>query len=60
MKRILILTGPEDIHAFAVREALLVKGGDVTLWLTPDFPSKAGESVLFEGGLWKGVVELDV
>lgn len=50
MRHILILTGPEDVHAFAVREALLAKGGGVTLWQTPDFPSKSGESVLFEGG----------
>jgi hypothetical protein len=50
MRQILILTGPEDLHAFAVREALLAKGGSVTLWQTPDFPSKSGESVLFEGG----------
>jgi hypothetical protein len=50
MKHILILTGPEDLHAFSVREALLAKGGKVTLWQTPDFPSKSGESVLFERG----------
>ncbi|HEY0553280.1 MAG TPA: hypothetical protein VGG20_03385 [Thermoanaerobaculia bacterium] len=50
MKQILILTGPEDLHAFAVREALVAKGGMVTLWNTPDFPSKSGESILFEGG----------
>lgn len=50
MKQILILTGPEDFHAFAVREALVAKGANVTLWQTPDFPSKSGESVLFEGG----------
>jgi hypothetical protein len=50
MRQILILTGPEDLHAFAVRDALLAKGGKVTLWQTPDFPSKSGESVLFEGG----------
>jgi hypothetical protein len=48
VKRILILTGPEDVHAFAVREALVAKGGDVTLWHTPDFPSQSEESVLFE------------
>jgi hypothetical protein len=50
MKEILILTGPEDLHAFAVREALIAKGGKVTLWQTPDFPSMSGESVLFEKG----------
>jgi hypothetical protein len=50
MKTILILTGPEDLHAFAVREAILSRGGKVTLWQTPDFPSMSGESVLFEGG----------
>jgi hypothetical protein len=50
MKNTLILTGPEDLHAFAVREALLTKGSKVTLWHTPDFPSESGESVLFEGG----------
>ena len=57
MKHILILTGPEDVHAFAVREALLAKGGEVTLWQTPDFPSKSGESVLFEGGAQAVMVE---
>lgn len=50
MKQILIITGPEDLHSFAVCEAILAKGGKVTLWQTSDFPSVAGESVLFEGG----------
>jgi hypothetical protein len=50
MKNVLILTNPEDLHAFAVREALLAKGSQVTLWHTPDFPSRSGESLLFEGG----------
>lgn len=49
-KHVLILAGPGDLHAFAVREALCEKGAQVTLWHTPDFPSRSGETVLFEKG----------
>lgn len=50
MKRILILTEPGDIHAFAVEEALKLKGAEPILWFTSDFPSRACESVRYEHG----------
>lgn len=47
-RRILILTEPRDAHAVAVAEALKHKGAEVILWQTSDFPTRAGETVLFE------------
>lgn len=47
---VLIATMAGDYHAFAVAEALDQKGGSVALWMTPDFPSRATESVQFGGG----------
>lgn len=48
--RILILTQPGDVHAFAVEEALRQKGAEPVIWLTSDFPMIAEETVLFERG----------
>lgn len=48
--KILILTDPGDVHAFAVAEALRRKGVEPVLWLTPDFPTRRGEAVLFQDG----------
>ena len=48
--RILILTEPRDLHAHVVAEALTAKGAEPILWMTPDFPMRHGESVLFDGG----------
>jgi len=36
--RILIISNPEDLHAFAVIEALARRGATADLWLTPDYP----------------------
>jgi hypothetical protein len=47
---ILILSHPDDLHAFAVAEGLRIKGADPLLWCTPDFPSLSGESVTFDPG----------
>lgn len=53
MKRsILILTELGDTHGYAVAEALIRRGAEVTLWHTPDFPSRAGETLHFENGRW--------
>jgi glutathione synthase/RimK-type ligase-like ATP-grasp enzyme len=49
MKKILILTEVGDVHAYAVAEALRQKQADVVLWHTADFPTVAGETILFEG-----------
>jgi len=45
MRRVLILTGPGDLHAFAVAEAIRAKGSEATIWHTGDFPGRARESV---------------
>jgi hypothetical protein len=50
LKRILILSQPKDIHAYAVGEALRRKGGLSLIWLTSDFPSLSRESVRFRRG----------
>lgn len=47
-EKILILTGPGDLHACAVAEALRRKGGEAVIWYTTDFPTRSGESVLLE------------
>src|SRR3954453_10969877 len=47
---ILLLSHPIDIHAVAVAEGLRRKGVPHTLWHTPDYPSRAGESILFRNG----------
>ncbi|HEY2293763.1 MAG TPA: hypothetical protein VGM86_23915 [Thermoanaerobaculia bacterium] len=46
-KKILIPTVAEDVHALAVAHALRQKGADPILWYTPDFPTRAMESVHF-------------
>lgn len=48
--RILILSHPRDAHALSVLEALERKGVETVLWCTPDYPTRAGESLLFEDG----------
>jgi hypothetical protein len=49
MKSVLIITEPNDHHAIAVAEALHRKGAAPTLWATSDFPTRADESVHFDG-----------
>jgi hypothetical protein len=49
MKRILVVTNPEDLHAFLVSEALSQKGAETVLWQSTDFPCSATETVIFEG-----------
>jgi glutathione synthase/RimK-type ligase-like ATP-grasp enzyme len=56
-KSILILTELDDTHAYAVAEALERKGVDVTLWHTADFPTVADESILFETGQHRLIVQ---
>lgn len=46
--RILILSHPRDAHAVSVLEALDRKGVEAVLWCTPDYPTRAAESLLFE------------
>lgn len=48
-RTVVILTEPGDIHAYAVAEALRLKGGTPVMWHTADFPSRSSESVLVEG-----------
>jgi glutathione synthase/RimK-type ligase-like ATP-grasp enzyme len=50
MNTVLILSQPTDIHAIAVTEALTRKGVEGVLWYTSDFPTRATETVRFEGG----------
>lgn len=57
MKKILILTVPGDSHAYAVAEALRVRGAEPLVYHTADFPSRSGESVLFEGEESKVYIE---
>jgi hypothetical protein len=45
---IVILTEAEDIHAYAVAEALRIKGAKVALWHTTDFPGRSTETFRFE------------
>lgn len=49
MARILILTEAEDVHAIAVAEALLRRGVEAVVWPTSDFPTRAEETVHFDG-----------
>ncbi len=44
---ILILSQPDDLHAYAVQTALEAKGQSPVLWHTSDFPMNAGESMRF-------------
>jgi glutathione synthase/RimK-type ligase-like ATP-grasp enzyme len=48
-ENILIVSGPGDLHAFAVAEGIHRKGGRVSIWHTGDFPNAAWESMQFEG-----------
>jgi glutathione synthase/RimK-type ligase-like ATP-grasp enzyme len=47
--RILILSHPRDAHGLSVLEALERKGVEAVYWCTPDYPTRAAESLLFEG-----------
>ncbi len=49
MPEILILTVVDDIHAFAVAEAVRRKGGTPVIWITSDYPQRATETILYEG-----------
>ncbi len=48
--RVLILTQPQDGHAYAVAEALRRNGVGVCLWHTSNYPGRDGESISFAGG----------
>lgn len=48
-RRILILTRPGDEHAFLVAQALELKGAEVQLCHTSDFPARQSISVRFHG-----------
>src|SRR6201992_2115360 len=50
MARALILTQPGDLHAYLVAEAILRKGGQVSIWHCADFPSRTTESLHLAGG----------
>jgi glutathione synthase/RimK-type ligase-like ATP-grasp enzyme len=54
---ILILTEAGDIHAYAVAEALKLKGAAVQVWHTADFPSRSTESLLFEANRLTTTIE---
>lgn len=45
MSQILIITHPQDYHAFAVALGLRKKGVEPVLWFSSDFPQKGTESV---------------
>lgn len=47
---VLIPTHPADAHATAVALGLEEKGARPILWLTPDFPMRAGETLRFGAG----------
>jgi hypothetical protein len=49
--RVLILTSPAEVHAFAVKRALERKGVEAILWHTPDFPTLQTGSLWFGGDL---------
>jgi glutathione synthase/RimK-type ligase-like ATP-grasp enzyme len=46
---ILIASLPSDIHAYAVAEALRLKGADPIVWCVADFPTLSGESISLSG-----------
>ncbi|HEX6900448.1 MAG TPA: hypothetical protein VF789_12065 [Thermoanaerobaculia bacterium] len=54
---IVILTETEDIHAYAVSEALSLKGRPPVLWHTSDFPSASVETFHFQGRQLEAVIE---
>jgi glutathione synthase/RimK-type ligase-like ATP-grasp enzyme len=56
-RTIVVLTEPDDIHAYAVAEALSIKGGRAILWHTPDFPSRCTETFHFRGGQLETAIE---
>lgn len=49
MSGILILTNPEDLHSYVVREALRRKSAEPWLWHISDFPTLQAASSLLEG-----------
>ena len=57
MKKILILTQPNDLHACVVAEALARRGAQAVLWHTSDYPTRSRESVLFENGVRRVRIE---
>lgn len=52
---ILILSRPDDGHAFAVAEGVRRKGGRATIWHTADFPMSSYESIEYDHGLYLGI-----
>jgi glutathione synthase/RimK-type ligase-like ATP-grasp enzyme len=52
---ILILSGPDDAHAFSVAEGVRRKGGRATIWHTGDFPVASYESLEYDDGLHLGI-----
>lgn len=49
-RNILILTDADDVHALAVAEALAIYGIEPMIWATADFPTRAEETLHFDGG----------
>lgn len=47
---VLIVSTQGDVHAYAVAEALRLKGAECVLWLTSDYPTVLCETVLFQDG----------
>jgi hypothetical protein len=45
MPEILILTAADDIHGYAVAEAVRRKGGTAIVWITSDYPQRATETI---------------
>src|SRR5690348_5323272 len=61
LDKVLILLSPGDFHGHAVAEALKQKRGNPILWYTADFPTRSGESILFdEAGFAVNVENLEI
>ena len=45
MSRVLILSQPHDIHAYAIAEMIHRKGGEAVIWQTTNFPMHGTETV---------------
>lgn len=54
--KILILTQPGDVHAYAVALALSQRGAEAILWHTTDFPTRSGESLMID----RDLLELEI
>lgn len=45
MSRVLIISQPNDVHAYAIAEIIRRKGGEAVLWHTTNFPMRGTETV---------------